>query len=411
MSRLSCAALALAACAAAASPALAQQTDAEAGLPSLIFNFAPPGARSLAMGASFVGLADDATAAEANPAGLTALTRPEISGHLRASKFDNTLPNTVIGSGFETFDESATSPSFFSFVYPWKSAAVSGYYQRAANYRQDATFEGQFRDPTFFNVLTNEVDATYTDLKVENVGVSLAYKVGPRFSVGASVRRTQMKLYAEERIGFTYPDFAGVRNDLAAIIDDSQSKVTFNAGVLFAPDPKLSIGAVYKRGADFGFAANVTSVCTPGPCGAGAPSGQVPVTLPVPHSFGAGAAIRPTDRFTIAADVMRVTYSDLSAEGSLAAEFGEGGAESIEDATEFHLGAEYAFPLSGQTVLAVRAGLYTDPDHDGLAGVDSDQVHVTFGGGVVLGNRVQLDAAANLADTVREGLLSVVVRF
>src|SRR5688572_8256968 len=139
MSRISrVAPFVLAACAAV--PALAQQTDAEAGLPSLIFNFAPPGARSLAMGASFVGLADDATAAEANPAGLTVLTRPEISGHLRSSKFDNTLPNTVFGTGFETFDESATSPSFFSFVYPWKSVAVSGYYQRAANYRQDATF-------------------------------------------------------------------------------------------------------------------------------------------------------------------------------------------------------------------------------------------------------------------------------
>jgi long-chain fatty acid transport protein len=412
MSRLSRVALFLsAACAATALPLAAQEPEPEAGLPSLIFNFAPPGARSLAMGASFVGLADDATAAEANPAGLTVLTRPEVSGHLRSSSFDNTLPDTVLGSGFETFDESATSPSFFSFVYPWKSAAVSGYYQRSANYRQDATFDGQYRVPEFFNILVNEVNATYTELKVENVGVSLAYKLNPQLSVGASVRRTRMLLYAEERIDFTYPEIAGLRNSLAAIIDDTQTKVTFNAGVLFSPDPKLSLGAVYKRGGDFGFAANVAATCTPGPCGPDAPGGQVAVTLPVPHSFGAGAAIRPTDRFTIAADVMRVTYSDLSSEGSLAAEFGEGGAEPIQDATELHLGAEYAFPLRGQTVLAVRAGLYTDPDHDGLAGVDSDQVHLTFGGGVVLGNRVQIDAAANLADTVREGLLSFVVRF
>jgi long-subunit fatty acid transport protein len=401
----------LAACAAAAVPAEAQQPAAEAaGLPSLIFNFAPPGARSLAMGASFLGLADDATAAEANPAGLTVLTRPEVSGHLRSSRFDNTLPNTVFGTGFETFDESATSPSFISFVYPWKSVAVSGYFQRAANYRQDATFEGQYRDPSLFNVLTNEVDATYTDLKVENVGLSLAYEINPQLSVGASIRRTRMQLYAEESIRFTYPDFPAVNNSIAAVIDDTQSKITFNAGVLFSPSPKLSLGAVYKQGADLGFTANVATTCVPGPCGPNVPGGQVPVTLPVPHTFGAGAAVRPTDRFTITADVMRVTYSDLSAEGSLAAEFGEGGAEPIQDATEIHVGAEYAFPF-GRHVLAARAGLYTDPDHDGLAGVDSDQVHVTFGGGVVLNNRVQIDAAANLADTVREGLLSFVVRF
>jgi long-subunit fatty acid transport protein len=127
--------------------------------------------------------------------------------------------------------------------------------------------------------------------------------------------------------------------------------------------------------------------------------------------FGGGVAFRPTDRFTVTADVVRVTYSDLTAEGSLFAEFGEGGAEPIEDGTEFHLGGEYALSLGSDTVLALRGGLYTDPDHDGLAGVESDQVHVTFGAGVVLKNRVQIDAAANLADTVQEGLLSLVVRF
>jgi len=31
------------------------------------FNFSPPGARSLGMGSSFIGLADDATASESNP--------------------------------------------------------------------------------------------------------------------------------------------------------------------------------------------------------------------------------------------------------------------------------------------------------------------------------------------------------
>ena len=35
------------------------------------FSFAPPGARSMALGGAFLGLADDATAAYANPAGLT----------------------------------------------------------------------------------------------------------------------------------------------------------------------------------------------------------------------------------------------------------------------------------------------------------------------------------------------------
>src|SRR6266851_1389396 len=56
----------------------AQNTDIES-LSGLQFNFGNPGARSLGMGGAFLGLADDASAAEANPAGLTILRKPEVS--------------------------------------------------------------------------------------------------------------------------------------------------------------------------------------------------------------------------------------------------------------------------------------------------------------------------------------------
>src|SRR5690349_21131094 len=120
-----------------ATSALAQQpppgTDRQIGPPPVQYNFQPPGARSLAMSASFIGLADDATASESNPAGLTILTKPELSAHFRASSLDTEAPDTVTGRGFETFNDRVESPGFFSFVYPWKTAAVSVYYQRAAD--------------------------------------------------------------------------------------------------------------------------------------------------------------------------------------------------------------------------------------------------------------------------------------
>src|SRR5688572_11660179 len=59
-------------------PLGAQNVDIEA-LSGLQFNFGNPGARSLGMGGAFLGLADDASAAEANPAGLTILRKPEFS--------------------------------------------------------------------------------------------------------------------------------------------------------------------------------------------------------------------------------------------------------------------------------------------------------------------------------------------
>ena len=75
---LSCAGLVL-----AASPAFAQR-DLEVPLQ---FDFINPGARSLALAGAFIGLADDATAATTNPAGLQRLERPEISVEGRGWKF------------------------------------------------------------------------------------------------------------------------------------------------------------------------------------------------------------------------------------------------------------------------------------------------------------------------------------
>src|SRR5262245_26377456 len=57
------------------------------------FSFVNPGARAGALGGAFIGLADDATAAEANPAGLTILTKPEVSVEYRHTKFDSTRLN------------------------------------------------------------------------------------------------------------------------------------------------------------------------------------------------------------------------------------------------------------------------------------------------------------------------------
>src|SRR5512142_1640771 len=114
----------------AASSAFAQQPPPEiqTGPPPVQYNFAPPGARSLAMGASFIGLADDATASESNPAGLTILTRPEFSAHFRYTSFETSAPNTVTSEGFSSFKDNVGSPSFFSLVYPVKNAAFSLYY-------------------------------------------------------------------------------------------------------------------------------------------------------------------------------------------------------------------------------------------------------------------------------------------
>src|SRR5437763_1267414 len=111
----------------AALPALAQNTDIES-LSGLQFNFGNPGARSLGMGGAFLGLADDASAAEANPAGLTILRKPEITIEARnyleqqVLTTSGTFPNNE-RTAFTHYSE-RVAVSFASVVYPIRNFTV-----------------------------------------------------------------------------------------------------------------------------------------------------------------------------------------------------------------------------------------------------------------------------------------------
>src|SRR5438105_1778624 len=115
----------------AAIPAAAQNTDIEA-LAGLQFNFGNPGARSLGMGGAFLGLADDASAAEANPAGLTILRKPEISFEARNYQeqqiftTSGTFPD-IQRTAFSHYSHRVELTSG-SFVYPIKNFTIGVYY-------------------------------------------------------------------------------------------------------------------------------------------------------------------------------------------------------------------------------------------------------------------------------------------
>ena len=85
----------------------------------------------------------------------------------------------------------------------------------------------------------------------------------------------------------------------------------------------------------------------------------------------------------------------------------------IEDALEFHLGAEYLF-LESSPLLAVRWGVWLDPDHLVRISPDidlgSDEVHFALGLGAAF-ERFQIDLAADFSDLVDTLSLSTIVSF
>ena len=93
----------------------------------------------------------------------------------------------------------------------------------------------------------------------------------------------------------------------------------------------------------------------------------------------------------------------------------------IDDADELRLGFEYVF-LKIRPIVALRGGLWLDPDHrirsvsddDRIARAffraGDDELHVAFGAGIVF-DRFQFDFGVDLSELVKSASLSAIFSF
>jgi long-subunit fatty acid transport protein len=448
-------------------PASAQNTDIES-LAGLQFNFGNPGARSLGMGGAFLGLADDATALEANPAGLTILAKPEISIEGRNYKEAQILTTSGVFPDFERTAFSNYSDrvqiSFASVVYPIGNFRVGGYFHEPLRnggggfvVPQVNEFSGRIdKDvPSFFfprdggaplseqecedlRLQTNDFFAcsqfglkpfiTAVDIQERTWGVGGAWKIHEKFSVGATVR---YQTFREEALTLRFtPDFnidsisvqaTGELGDDGEIDIKEESDVTFSAGFKWTLNDKFSVGGAYKKGASFIAPIFGSNVLTDGELIQGSD-----VTFHVPDVYGVGVSFRPIPTLTFNVDGVRVTYSNLVDDFvSVIADVQdvEGQLYTAEDVTEIHVGAEYFFPT--KIPFAIRGGYWRDPAHsivyngpqdifEGAAAAllypeGEDQNHYSIGAGVAW-PRFQIDAAYDTSDNYKVGSISVVFR-
>ena len=106
----------------------------------LDFRFVTPGARAVGMGKTFVGLADDATAAESNPAGMSNLLEQEFSVEFIGTKIKHArfVPGGTPPT--QTFGEYVATPSFLSYVLPMKRWTLSFFRHDIQDYRESFGF-------------------------------------------------------------------------------------------------------------------------------------------------------------------------------------------------------------------------------------------------------------------------------
>jgi long-chain fatty acid transport protein len=411
-------------------------TDNEANA-SLPFGFANPGARSLGMGGAFIGLADDASAAYSNPAGLTQLVSPEIAAEFRSSNVNTRWTDGGIAS-YNPFDSSGlnyssqndrnSSLGSFSFVYPGERVVFAVYRNEVVNYNAawESVGEAYFEPTTGIsgNIFAYAISSSFS---VEAFGAAMGVKATDRLSIGLGINYFVLDINTttDRFTLFENPDFLPVIREANL---DGKGGWGFTLGARYVFNDWLSGGLTYRQAPKLDYKAILS-----------APSfttetRTVNTDLNVPDFLGMGLSIRPSDAWVINFDINRVFYSDVT--DNITSVFDEDAAAELiplklKDGTEIHLGAEYTFAT--KYPFSLRAGIWHDPAHElryrgdppefnveefnslavnaiGFSAGRGSQTHYAIGAGMVF-NNFQIDVGADFSDSIDILSMSGVFRF
>ncbi len=183
------------------------------------FNLSPPGAKNLALGGAFTGLADDATAAYSNPAGLLWIEQDEFFLEVKSQSFRTNYPFGGSASGeptgigidnipnleIRTFESRTTDLSFISYVRKLSSRwRIAFFHHQLANYKASVKSEGPFiRSGGTQPALNRSRLAPIAGdlrLSIESNGVALALGAfDKRISLGLNLTYQQLDLASQTR--------------------------------------------------------------------------------------------------------------------------------------------------------------------------------------------------------------------
>lgn len=397
------------------------------------FSFSNPGARSLGMGGAFVGLADDATAAYTNPAGLTQLVQTEVS--LEGRRVDTNSPYTSGGSAtlnpfafsgvtVGNVKNSNSSPSFISLVLPRGDWSFAFYRHELAKFNTAFSAGGTLLNDFLVNGVPQEVTpfGATADLHIVDYGFATALKANDHLSLGVDVSYYDFSLSSLRGAFFN--------NNLTNAVSDSGSDHSLAAtiGARLRFNDQWSAGLAYRVSPKFDYK---ETIFVPSSTGGIVSLGSIDAQFKVPDMLSAGVSFHPTDVLVVNFDLDRVYYSQLT--GKLNSVFDIPASTldhlNVPNGTEAHVGAEYTF-ANVSNPLSLRGGIWYDPRHTiqfqgtpqtGLdlteavvfGGGYGGKVHYSFGGGMVFPklHNLQLDAAYDWSDKIQTASVSAVYRF
>ncbi len=420
----------------------------------LQFRFGNPGARSLGFGGAFIGLADDATAPVANPAGMARTSKRSFAMELGYERQDHPIPfqsGDILQTNIFEFDFNFTEGEAPDTIFqvPYLAAVFPvGNWRFGAFAHQQANLSRRYRteeiiicdlgsgfypncaidpNPTRYPASTDVLE-----LEIVNAGGSAALQAGRFVALGVSVYFSDLDYQADSVVEYPVVQGTALVNQLARGQDDDWGLA---AGALFEISPELSLGVTYKRQPEFTYRATLTkSQPLPGL----PPDFDRNAPFKIPDSLGFGASFRPWETVTVNLDANRVYYSQITddlLDFTQVRSAGRPVRQTMADVTEIHVGFEWIL-VGRQYPLSLRVGYWLDPYHAAINNVadsqlleegDSDNVfvrdifflnrfeedenHYAAGLGWSFGAKFQFDLAVEIAENSRIGTLSGVYRF
>jgi long-subunit fatty acid transport protein len=410
--------------------------------PIFEFSLSNPGARSMGLGGAFVALADDATAAFANPAGLFQIAEPEVSIEGRSWKYSTPFVaggrifGEPWGIGLDNssglrYGEASTDLSglsFLSIVYPQKRWSVALSRHQLANFKTTSALHGLYSGPwPEVATIRREWDQRRSShLEIVSTSLAVAFRVGDHLSIGLGFTHFTGELSSiSEVYGLTeltaetfFAPSQFVHDNLgysrALSIDDTDRGLV--TGFLWRFNNRWRIAGVLREGPELECSTRLTA----GPLNRfGVADGWSQILLDEPMEFpdvlGFGVAYRILEeRLTLSFEWDRVGYS------SLLKYLNATGAENeLEDGDELHVGGEYVLARTKPTI-AVRAGAWVDPAHRvhnsegyvtrAILPPGSDQLHLSVGVGAAF-KEFQFDIGLDLSDEVDTASFSTIYTF
>lgn len=388
------------------------------------FNLANSGARALGMGGASVAVVDDATAIQANPAGLSSFPDPQLFAEFRTAKNDTSISRSAFGSlavdpvtGARDLpflaltsvadEKTASDLTFLSFAFPFtlggagRRLSVAGSRQIVLSQDRSLRSTREGTDARFsFDSFPNTVGAAGLEAYSVQTPVSgggsaeivywnaaASLEVHRDFSVGVAL--TYATLAFEQNTSTEVVDPLQLFLDSShprlpaqpttdvhqTLIDDADSDFAYAIGLHWHPVSVFSggetpwmFGAVFRKGA--GFSVLESTFLN------GLQDEAFQNRITVPDRFALGVSYRAGARWVGTVELERIEYSDLlegfrsrvnflTSDRLAGGAFGTDPASSIEfrvdDGTIFRAGAEYVLAAGGRRI-SLRAGYYRTPD-------------------------------------------------